>query len=330
MKRRHGKVWPLAAVVLWAVASATVTAVPANAAAVAAEAVTTDGSGPAAPDASAVLEAVVDNLRGGPMRGTQTFVVERPGRITEYVMEIVTDGGERGLIRIVAPPREAGQAFLMDGDDLWLYNPRLGRSLRLPPSGRSGAFLGSDVSYNDIVGRDLENDYIAAFAETEGETAEGAAAAGAPEGGAPEGAAPEGGAPAGGAPEGAAPEGGGPEGGAPEGATPEGGGPEGVIVLELTPRPGAPTPYGRVVVGVDGASLTPRWIDYYDQRGQVVKRLTLAEYLEAGQRRVPQLMVVEDRIREGYRTVVRLDDVVLDAAVPETCFTLQALERGCP
>lgn len=305
MKRRHGKVWPLAAVVLWAVASATVTAVPANAAAVAAEAVTTDGSGPAAPDASAVLEAVVDNLRGGPMRGTQTFVVERPGRITEYVMEIVTDGGERGLIRIVAPPREAGQAFLMDGDDLWLYNPRLGRSLRLPPSGRSGAFLGSDVSYNDIVGRDLENDYIAAFAETEGETAEGAAAAGAPEGGAPAG-------------------------GAPEGAAPEGGGPDGVIVLELTPRPGAPTPYGRVVVGVDGASLTPRWIDYYDQRGQVVKRLTLAEYLEAGQRRVPQLMVVEDRIREGYRTVVRLDDVVLDAAVPETCFTLQALERGCP
>lgn len=305
MKRRHGKVWPLAAVVLWAVASATVTAVPANAAAVAAEAVTTDGSGPAATDASAVLEAVVDNLRGGPMRGTQTFVVERPGRITEYVMEIVTDGGERGLIRIVAPPREAGQAFLMDGDDLWLYNPRLGRSLRLPPSGRSGAFLGSDVSYNDIVGRDLENDYIAAFAETEGETAEGAAAAGAPEGGAPAG-------------------------GAPEGAAPEGGGPDGVIVLELTPRPGAPTPYGRVVVGVDGASLTPRWIDYYDQRGQVVKRLTLAEYLEAGQRRVPQLMVVEDRIREGYRTVVRLDDVVLDAAVPETCFTLQALERGCP
>ena len=305
MKRRHGKVWPLAAVVLWAVASATVTAVPANAAAVAAEAVTTDGSGPAAPDASAVLEAVVDNLRGGPMRGTQTFVVERPGRITEYVMEIVTDGGERGLIRIVAPPREAGQAFLMDGDDLWLYNPRLGRSLRLPPSGRSGAFLGSDVSYNDIVGRDLENDYIAAFAETEGETAEGAAAAGEPEGGAPAG-------------------------GAPEGAAPEGGGPDGVIVLELTPRPGAPTPYGRVVVGVDGASLTPRWIDYYDQRGQVVKRLTLAEYLEAGQRRVPQLMVVEDRIREGYRTVVRLDDVVLDAAVPETCFTLQALERGCP
>jgi len=225
-------------------------------------------------DAGAVLEAVLDHLRGGPLRGTYTFVVERPGRSAEYVMEIVSDGLERGLIRIVAPPREAGQAFLMDGDDLWLYNPRLGRSLRLPPSGRSSAFLGSDVSYNDIVGRDLERDYVVAFGS-------GSLAA------------------------------------------------RGTIVLELTSRAGAPTPYGRVLIGVDEASVVPTWIDYYDQRGQVVKRLTLSEYLQHGDRLLPQLMVVEDRTRDGYRTVVRLTGVELNAAIPEACFTLQALERGC-
>src|SRR5690606_4026478 len=110
-------------------------------------------------DPSAVLRAVVDNLRGGAMQATYTFTVERPGRVSEYVMELVTDGDRRGHIRVIAPPRDAGQAFLMSGDDLWLYNARLGRSLRLPPSGRSSAFLGSDLSYNDLVGRDLEKDY---------------------------------------------------------------------------------------------------------------------------------------------------------------------------
>ena len=94
------------------------------------------------PDAEAVLRAVVDNLRGGAMEGTYTFVVERPGRTSQYVMEIVTDGDRRGYIRVIAPPRDAGQAFLMSGDDLWVYNSRLGRSLRLPPSGRSNAFFG--------------------------------------------------------------------------------------------------------------------------------------------------------------------------------------------
>ncbi|MFS8666011.1 MAG: outer membrane lipoprotein-sorting protein [Limnochordales bacterium] len=264
MERRYVKALALAV----ALAVAAAVAVPAA----------TQGAGEPPRDASALLRAVVDNLRGGPLWGTYTFVVERPGRTAEYVMEVVTDGDERGLIRIVAPPREAGQAFLMDGNDLWLYNARLGRSLRLPPSGRSNAFLGSDVSYNDMVGRDLETGYTAAFA--------------------PPGAAERDGA--------------------------------GVdIVLELTPRPGAPTPYGRALVGVEEARLIPRWVDYYDQRGQVVKRLTLAEYLEAGDWRVPTHMVVEDATREGYRTVVRLTDVELDAAVPEACFALQALERGC-
>ena len=255
--------------------------------------------------ADAVLRAVVDHLRGGPLRGTYTFVVERPGRSTEYVMEIVSDGDQRGLIRVVAPPREAGQAFLMSGDDLWLYNARLGRSLRLPPSGRTGAFLGSDVSYNDIVGRDLERDYIAAFASADAvaaaEDAAGAAAGGA----------------AGDAAGGVA-------------GSPAAGSAGSLIVLELTPRQGAPTPYGRVLIGVEATSLAPRWVDYYDQRGQVVKRLTLSEYLESGGRILPLLMEVEDRIREGNRTVVRLSGVELDAAIPESCFTLQALERGCP
>src|SRR5690606_37310640 len=48
----------------------------------------------------AVLEAVVDHLRGGPLRGTYTFVVQPLGRSTEYVMEIVSDGDQRGLIRV--------------------------------------------------------------------------------------------------------------------------------------------------------------------------------------------------------------------------------------
>src|SRR5690606_29688071 len=151
------------------------------------------------------------------------------GRSTEYAMEVTTDGDQRGHIRVIAPARDAGQAFLMNGDDLWVYNPRLGRSLRLPPSGRSNAFMGSDVSYNDLVGRDLEKDYTPALIPGDEES----------------------------------------------------------IRLELTPRQGAPTPYGRVLIDVEAETLAPRWVDYYDQRGQVVKRLTLSHYQQVGTRRIP-------------------------------------------
>ena len=52
-------------------------------------------------------------------------------------------------------------------------------------------------------------------------------------------------------------------------------------------------------IEVEADSLAPRWVDYYDQRGQVVKRLTLSEYFPVGERRIPLEMVVEDRAREG-------------------------------
>jgi len=112
-----------------------------------------------APDARAILRAIEDNHRGGSGRFTVVLTVARPDRRTEYVLEIWTDGEDRALVQVKAPARDAGQAFLRVGDNLWIYTPRLKRTLRLPPSGRSESFLGSDISYSDLAGRDAEQDY---------------------------------------------------------------------------------------------------------------------------------------------------------------------------
>ncbi len=113
----------------------------------------------AATDPRAALKAVVDSVRGTTMRATVTLTVQRPGQETRYVLGIVSDGQDRILVHVKAPARDAGQAFLISGENLWIYSPRLKRALRLPPSGRSESFLGSDISYNDLGGRDLEQDY---------------------------------------------------------------------------------------------------------------------------------------------------------------------------
>ena len=42
--------------------------------------------------------------------------------------------GRRALIRILAPPRDAGTAFLKIHPNLWMYVPRVERTLRIPPS----------------------------------------------------------------------------------------------------------------------------------------------------------------------------------------------------
>ncbi len=123
--------------------------------------------------ADEVLTAVVDSQRGGQtQRATITMSVLRPGDERTFEIDSVSDGSERSLTRVVAPSRDAGQAFLRDGDNLFLYNPRLRRVLRVPPSAQSDSFLGSDISYSDLSGRDLETDYTAEITNETADTVE--------------------------------------------------------------------------------------------------------------------------------------------------------------
>ena len=124
--------------------------------------------------AEEILDTVIDSQRGGQTVSMEVIMtVVRPDKDDqEYAIESVGDGEERSLILVVAPSRDAGTAFLQDGDNLYLYNSRLKRVLRLPPSGRNDSFLGSDVSYNDLSGRDLEEDYTAEITAEDDSTIE--------------------------------------------------------------------------------------------------------------------------------------------------------------
>ena len=116
-------------------------------------------------DAASILDTILNNLRGESQVATLNMQVIRPGEEDVYTMRIYSEGEEQGLTRVIAPPRDAGQAFLNDGDNIFIYNPRLKRVLRLPPSGQSDSFLGSDISYNDLAGDDLQENYQASVLE---------------------------------------------------------------------------------------------------------------------------------------------------------------------
>ncbi|WP_018461627.1 outer membrane lipoprotein-sorting protein [Thermus oshimai] len=101
------------------------------------------------------LRAVLDRLRGPEHQAVYVLKVVRPQSERVYRLKVYTDG-QRAHLRVLEPRSEAGQAFLSLGAELYLYDPRLGRTLRLPPTGRSERFLGSDLTYQDLMGRDLE------------------------------------------------------------------------------------------------------------------------------------------------------------------------------
>ncbi len=96
-------------------------------------------------------------------------------------------------------------------------------------------------------------------------------------------------------------------------------------LLALTPKPQAPVVYGHLDVRVreDFAIVS---IDYYDQRGAVLRTAKFSEYLSLPGRVVATLIVVEEK--NGDRSVERLENPEFDIAIDPKVFTIAYLEAG--
>lgn len=70
-------------------------------------------------------------------------------------------GRNYSLALITSPPKEAGQAFLKRGSEMWSWNPSISRLIKLPPSMMSQGWMGSDYTNDDILRESsLVNDYL--------------------------------------------------------------------------------------------------------------------------------------------------------------------------
>ena len=103
------------------------------------------------PDVLELLRLTDDLMRGDSSRGTMTMRVKTKRFERTITMEIVSKGTERSLIRIIAPAKEKGTATLKVGDQIWNYLPKIDRTIKVPGSMMSGAWMGSHFSNNDLV-----------------------------------------------------------------------------------------------------------------------------------------------------------------------------------
>ena len=77
----------------------------------------------------------------------------------------------KSLIRFQHPADVKGTGFLMweyeknTDDDQWLYLPALGKVKRIVAREKGENFMGSDFSYEDIGGRDLDDDHFSLLGE---------------------------------------------------------------------------------------------------------------------------------------------------------------------
>jgi Outer membrane lipoprotein-sorting protein len=104
-----------------------------------------------AQNAAAIVDSVDQLMRGKSSRGSVTMAITTRAWSRTLDLRIWSLGTAYALVRVTAPPREAGTATLKVNADVWNYLPRVDRTIRIPPSLMHGAWLGSHFTNDDLV-----------------------------------------------------------------------------------------------------------------------------------------------------------------------------------
>ncbi len=101
-------------------------------------------------DAAAIVKRAFTHMRGRASLATVTMTIHRPDWQRVVTIESWTLGEADSIFTITAPPKDRGNGTLKKGHEMWMYNPKVNRVIKLPPSMMSQAWMGSDFSNNDL------------------------------------------------------------------------------------------------------------------------------------------------------------------------------------
>lgn len=115
-----------------------------------------------------ILDRMENVMRGESNYSEMTMQIIRPRFEREISIRSWMLGRDYSMILITAPSRDRGTAFLMRESDIWNYDPRVDRTLRLPSSMMSQSWMGSDFTNDDLVrDSDIVDDFEHTLLRTE-------------------------------------------------------------------------------------------------------------------------------------------------------------------
>ena len=108
------------------------------------------GTNAKAQNAQAVVEDSFNYMRGKTSVCTLDMTIHRPDWERTITIKAWTKGQNDSIFRIIAPPKDHGNGTLKKKREMWMYNPKVNRVIKIPPSMMSQAWMGSDFSNDDL------------------------------------------------------------------------------------------------------------------------------------------------------------------------------------
>ncbi|MFA6317630.1 MAG: outer membrane lipoprotein-sorting protein [Elusimicrobiota bacterium] len=230
-------------------------------------------------------------LRGDSSRGRVSMTITNPS--WERTLEIEGWNRDRRLALIVvhAPPKEKGDATLRRGSEMWLWMPRAERVVKIPANMMHSSWQGSDFTYEDIVKADsIVKDYSHRLVAKTREAL-------------------------------------------PAKETERlglGAGGRVLYIIEGTPKPAAPVVWGKVLFTAavyGGGEVVPVREEDYNERGELIRTITLSEVSRSQGRLVPLRLECRPSRKPGQSTVLRYKELEFDLELKDSFFSLKELQR---
>jgi outer membrane lipoprotein-sorting protein len=97
-----------------------------------------------------VLRRVDRNMTIETIRSRARMSIQyRDGDVRDLVFGSWAEGTERSFLEFTEPARDAGSRFLRMEDHMWIFLPRVGKSVRIQGHMLRQGLMGSDFSYGD-------------------------------------------------------------------------------------------------------------------------------------------------------------------------------------
>ena len=107
-----------------------------------------------------IVEKAFDYWRGMSSVSKFSMQISRPDFKREMVMKGWTKDRDKALFFVEAPPKDYGNGSLKKGREMWSYNPKINRVVKIPPSMMGQSWMGSDFSNDDLAKSDtILDDY---------------------------------------------------------------------------------------------------------------------------------------------------------------------------
>ena len=109
---------------------------------------------PPGADAKEIARRAEDSLRSARTTLDASMTVVSPRLSAPRVVRFQSweeRDTKRSMVRILSPAKDAGTGFLKLHPNLWMFVPRVERTIRIPPSMMLQSWMGSDMTNDDLV-----------------------------------------------------------------------------------------------------------------------------------------------------------------------------------